>query len=98
MNYNNLELRLFIDKKMLKYKDIADEMGVSHEWLSRIMSQELTIKQKDKIFIAIGSLLRKKGNENDVLILQKKELEKQISDLQMQLSEINKKIRAEVIE
>ena len=57
----NLDIRMIVSEKGLKYKDIADEMNISPEWLSRLMRNTLTIDNKVRIMGAIERL--KKGVE-----------------------------------
>ena len=45
----NLDIRTLVSEKGLKYKDIAKEMGVSPEWLSRLMRFTLTAENKARI-------------------------------------------------
>ena len=59
----NLDIRMLVSDKGLKYKDIADEMNVSPEWLSRLMRNKLTIDNKVRIMEAIERLT--KGVESD---------------------------------
>ena len=59
----NLDIRMIVSEKGLKYKDIADEMNISPEWLSRLMRNTLTIDNKVRIMGAIEKLT--KGVESD---------------------------------
>ncbi len=59
----NLDIRMIVSENGLKYKDIADEMNVSPEWLSRLMRKNLTIDNKVRIMGAIERLT--KGVEPD---------------------------------
>lgn len=47
---------MIVSEKGLKYKDIADEMNISPEWLSRLMRNTLTIDNKIRIMGAIERL------------------------------------------
>lgn len=59
----NLDIRMLVSETGLKYKDIADEMNISPEWLSRLMRNTLTIDNKVRIMGAIEKLT--KGVESD---------------------------------
>jgi len=62
---NNLDIRMLVSENGLKYKDIAKELNISREWLSRLMKDDLTIDNKVRIMGAIERLT--KGVEsNDV--------------------------------
>lgn len=54
----NLEVRLLVSNSGLKYKDIADEMNITPEWLSRLMRNDLSIDNKVRIIGAIERLQR----------------------------------------
>ena len=40
----------------LKYKDIAAELKISPEWLSRLLKKNLTVENKSRILCAIEKL------------------------------------------
>lgn len=52
----NLDIRILVSEKGLKYKDIADEMNVGREWLSRLMRKKLTTENRIRILKAITNL------------------------------------------
>lgn len=54
----NLDIRMIVSEKGLKYKDIADEMNVSRQWLSLLMGKDLTIDNKVRIMEAIERLTK----------------------------------------
>jgi len=60
---NNLDIRMLVSENGLKYKDIAKELNISREWLSRLMKDDLTIDNKVRIMGAIERLT--KGVEPD---------------------------------
>lgn len=60
---NNLDIRMLVSENGLKYKDIAKELNISREWLSRLMRNTLTIDNKVRIMGAIEKLT--KGVESD---------------------------------
>lgn len=59
----NLDIRMIASENDLKYKDIADELKISPEWLSRLMRNTLTNENKVRIMGAIEKL--RKGAESD---------------------------------
>ena len=52
----NLDIRLIVSESGLKYKDIAKEMNISREWLSRLMRNTLSPKNKVRILTAVETL------------------------------------------
>ncbi len=54
----NLEIRLLVSGNGLKYKDIADEMNITRQHLSRLMRNDLSIDNKVRIIGAIERLQR----------------------------------------
>lgn len=61
----NLDIRILVSEKGLKYKDIADELNISREWLSRLMRDQLTIDNRVRILGAIEKLTRG-AESNDI--------------------------------
>ena len=61
----NLDIRMLVSEKRLKYRDIAAEMNISREWLCRLLRNELTPENKVRILKAIDSLL-KGADQSDV--------------------------------
>lgn len=59
----NLDIRMLVSENGLKYRDIAKELNISREWLSRLMRNTLTIDNKVRIMGAIEKLT--KGVESD---------------------------------
>lgn len=59
----NLDIRMLVSDSGLKYKDVADELNISPEWLSRLLRNNLTPENKIRIMGAIERL--KKGAEAD---------------------------------
>lgn len=59
----NLDIRMIVSDSGLKYKDVADEMNITPEWLSRLLRNNLTPENKIRIMGAIERL--KKGAEAD---------------------------------
>ena len=56
MNLSNLEIRKLVIDSGVQYKDIAKKLGMSREWLSRCMRNQLSQKMEDNIRIAIDEL------------------------------------------
>lgn len=52
----NLDIRMTVSENGLKYKDIAKELNISPEWLSRLMRNTLTNENKVRIMGAIEKL------------------------------------------
>lgn len=52
----NLEIRMLVSDCNLKYRDIAKEIGISPEWLSRLLRKELSPENEDRILKAIEVL------------------------------------------
>ena len=61
----NLDVRILVSEKGLKYKDIAEKMNVSPEWLSKLLKKTLTMENKLRIMKAIEALV--KGADEDDL-------------------------------
>ena len=57
----NLDIRMLVSDHGLKYKDVADELNITPEWLSRLLRNDLTPENKIRIMGAIERL--KKGVE-----------------------------------
>ena len=49
----NLDIRMTVSEKGIRYKDIAVVMGIRKESLSRMMRRELTPDQRGRIQYAI---------------------------------------------
>jgi len=56
MNLENIEIRQLIEKKRLKYFEIANEMGIDRSTLSRWLGVDLTPEHKKKILDAINRI------------------------------------------
>lgn len=55
---NNLDIRMLVSDHGLKYKDVADEMNITPEWLSRLLRNDLTPENKIRVMRAIDSILK----------------------------------------
>lgn len=58
----NLDVRMLVSDNGLKYRDIADEMNITPEWLSRLLRQELTTENKIRIMRAIDQLKKREAS------------------------------------
>ena len=56
----NLDIRLKVSDLGLKYGDIAEQMGVSRQYLSLLMRFDLTTGNKARIMKAIEELCEKR--------------------------------------
>ena len=52
----NLGIRILVSESKLKYKDIAQKMGITPEWLSRLMRKDLEPEMREKILKAVSEL------------------------------------------
>lgn len=52
----NLGIRILVSESKLRYKDIAHQMGITPEWLSRLMRKDLEPEMREKILTAISEL------------------------------------------
>ena len=56
MNMNNIDVRVAVAESGFTYRKIAEEIGISPEWLSRLMRHELSDENKKRILKSIDSL------------------------------------------
>ena len=61
----NLDIRILVSENGLKYRDVAAEMNISSQHLSRLLRYELTPENKIRVMRAIDSLL-KGADQSDV--------------------------------
>lgn len=54
----NLDIRLEVSESGLKYKDIAEKMGISRVYLSTLMRYDLSPANHERIMKAIRELKR----------------------------------------
>lgn len=57
-NVKNLDVRMLVSDHGLKYKDVAYEMNVTPEWLSRLLRDDLTLENKIRVMGAIERLTK----------------------------------------
>lgn len=53
----NIDIRMLVDEYNIKYKDIAEKLDISAEWLSRLLRDQLSTENKERIMWAIDSLV-----------------------------------------
>ena len=63
MNLNNLEVRTAIEKKRLKYYEVAQAVGITQHTLSHWLKNEMSAERKARVLNAINSL----GGKNDTI-------------------------------
>lgn len=61
----NLDIRILVDEYGFKYKDIAYEMGVTPEHLSRLMREPLKPEMKTRLITALHRLRSAKERQYD---------------------------------
>lgn len=61
----NIDIRMLVSDHGLKYKDIADKLNITPEWLSRLLRNDLTPENKIRITRAIEDLMNG-AESNDV--------------------------------
>ena len=54
----NIDVRMMITENGLRYKDVAKEIGISREWLSKLLRFTLTPDNKIRIMEAIDRLMK----------------------------------------
>ena len=63
MNINNIEIREQINKKRLKYFEVAEAVGITQYTLSHWLQTEMSAERKARVLNAINSL----GGRNDTI-------------------------------
>ena len=58
----NLDIRIMVSESGLLYQDIAERMGISRVWLSKLMGRDLAPENRERILRAIMEL-RGEANE-----------------------------------
>ena len=59
----NLDIRLLVKDNGLTYRKIAQTIGITHWYLSKLMSKPLSVKNRIRILDAIGELTSEGGHE-----------------------------------
>lgn len=59
----NLDIRILVREKGLTYKRIAQKIGISPEWLSRLMARKLSGENRERILAAIEEIKREEMTE-----------------------------------
>ena len=52
----NLDIRILVREKGLTYKRIAQKIGISPEWLSRLMARKLSDANRERIIAAVEAI------------------------------------------
>ena len=60
MKYANMKIRKIADENNLTFTDIAQQMGVTRIWLSKLMCNELSHENETRILKAIDALIKQK--------------------------------------
>ncbi len=53
----NIDVRLFIQSTGLKYKEVAEQMGVTNVYLSRVLKEDLKPEMRNRIIKAVNELM-----------------------------------------
>lgn len=53
----NIDIRIAVSDAGLKYQDIAAQMGISKFWLSKMMRNEMSKKNRERVLRAINELI-----------------------------------------
>ena len=59
----NLDIRILVMDSGIRYKEVAEQMGVTAAYLSRVLKVSLTPQMRARILAAINVL---KENRNDI--------------------------------
>ena len=60
----NLDIRILVRENGLTYKRIAQKIGISPEWLSRLMARKLSDENRERIISAVEAMIEEEA-END---------------------------------
>lgn len=71
----NIDIRILVSNSDFGYKDIAKYLGISRQWLSKLMSHELSTDNKLKILSAINALQNAEPKEIDEREVRAQELQ-----------------------
>ena len=56
MKIENIDIRILIRESGLTCAAVAEQMGISRQWLSTLLSRELSTEQRNRIWQAIHEL------------------------------------------
>lgn len=62
----NLNIRIAVKDSGVTYKAIAKEIGITPEWLCRLMRNDLSPENKIRIMTAIDRLKAREAKDSDV--------------------------------
>lgn len=62
----NLDIRITVNESGLTYKQIAKEIGISPEWLCRLMRNDLSPENKIRILTAIDRIKERERTCYDI--------------------------------
>lgn len=62
----NLNIRIAVKDSGVTYKAIAKEIGITPEWLCRLMRTDLSPENKIRIMTAIDRLKAREAKDSDV--------------------------------
>lgn len=58
----NIDVRVLVTESGLTYKEIAKELNISQEWMSRLMRYTLSPENRERILSAVMRLREAKNN------------------------------------
>ena len=61
----NLDIRILVRENGLTYKRIAQQIGISQEWLSRLMARKLSDENRERIIAAIEAIKEEETTKNE---------------------------------
>lgn len=61
----NLNIRILVRENGLTYKRIAQQIGISQEWLSRLMARKLSDENRERIIAAIEAIKEEEATKNE---------------------------------
>ena len=61
----NLDIRILVRENGLTYKRIAQKIGISPEWLSRLMARKLSDENRERIISAVEAIKAEEAEKNE---------------------------------
>lgn len=61
----NLDIRILVRENGLTYKRIAQKIGISQEWLSRLMARKLSDENRERIIAAVEAIKAEEAEKNE---------------------------------